>query len=586
MNRNRIIGMISLLFIIATPAYAEKSQSDGSNKMEIKQYLQKPSKPRLVLQITVDQLRGDLPMRYYDRLGKNGFRYLLDQGTVYVDAHHEHANTETIVGHATLATGAQPAIHGMIGNIWFDRESGNTVYNIEDGRYRLLTKGADVDDKTEIDPTQRVARSEGRSPSNIIVSTLSDELAINTAGQAKVFAVSVKDRGAVSMAGHAGKAFWFSKASGEFVTSTYYYKQYPGWVTQWNEKKLALSYAGKSWDLLHNQSDYLFGDADDKPWESDIAGFGRTFPHAYGKADSKYLTTLLTLSPAGDDMTLDFAKMLITNENLGKDDIPDYLSISFSSTDYVGHLFGNSSLESEDNILRLDQTLADLFSYIDKQVGLENTLIVLSADHGGPEVPGYLAELGIEASYVDPKKWDKQPAMMALKKKFGIGKELIKVYNHPYIYLNQEVIRKNKLDPVAVERAVAAELENFPDVAAAIPSSALREGRLLDTPINRAVINNFNPGRSGDIYLIFKPHSFINDFDGMHVAATHGMPWNYDTYVPIIFAGYTVPTQRVYRQVHTVDVARTLAALLQIKPPSGSTGRILEEVMMQPGQGR
>ena len=180
------------------------------------------AKPRLILQITVDALRGDLPKRYAHMLGKGGFRYLMDQGIEYTNAHYQHANTETIVGHASLATGSVPAAHGMVGNVWFDREKGRLAYNIEDARYHLLTAGADVDKQTEIDPTQKAAKVDGRSPAAILSSTFSDELAVNYNGKSKIFAVSVKDRGAVSMAGHAGKAFWFSKSSGEFVTSTYY----------------------------------------------------------------------------------------------------------------------------------------------------------------------------------------------------------------------------------------------------------------------------------------------------------------------------------------------------------------------------
>lgn len=537
--------------------------------------------PRLVLQITVDALRGDLPSRYYDRLGEDGFRYLLDKGTVYVNGHHAHANTETVVGHATLATGAHPAVHGMIGNIWYDRTKGRTVYNIEDDNYTLLSAGGGVDQDTEIDSTQKAAKSDGRSPSTILVTTLGDELAINTAGNAKVFGVSIKDRGAVTMAGHAGKAFWFSKASGEFVTSSYYYQSYPDWVIEWNKEKLVSSYAGKTWNLLHNQDTYLFGNADDRPWETDLAGFGRTFPHSFGPADGKYFTTLLTLSPAGDELTLAFTKALIANEKLGADDIPDYLGVSFSSTDYVGHIFGPSSLESEDNILQLDRTLADLFAFIDKTIGLSNTLIVLSADHGSPDVPGYLNEIGVQAGYVEPKSWDKQPALTALKKQFGIDKELIVGYDHPYVYLNREVIKEHGLDLRQVEQAVAHELLRFEGISQAISSSALRESNLPDTPLNQAILNNFNPGRSGDIYLVFEPNWFIRDFDGLEVAATHGSPWRYDTFVPIAFGGMEIPAQHIMRKVHTVDIAATLAAYLGVKPPSGSAGMILEEVFAE-----
>ncbi len=195
--------------------------------------------PKLILQITVDALRGDLPGRFNHVLGDGGFRYLMQDGIHYTNAHYQHANNETIVGHVSLATGTVPAAHGMVANVWFDRELNRLAYNIEDSSYHLLTAGADVDRKTEIDPTQRAARVDGRSPNNILTSTLSDEMAIHFAGRSKIFGVSVKDRGAVSLAGHAGKAFWFSKAGGEFVTSNYYYEQYPDWVNAWNARNPA-----------------------------------------------------------------------------------------------------------------------------------------------------------------------------------------------------------------------------------------------------------------------------------------------------------------------------------------------------------
>jgi predicted AlkP superfamily pyrophosphatase or phosphodiesterase len=538
--------------------------------------------PKLVLQITVDALRGDLPSRFDNVLGDGGFRYLMQDGIHYTNAHYQHANTETIVGHVSLATGTVPAAHGMVANVWYDRELNRLVYNIEDSDYGLLTAGADVDQQTEIDPTQKAAKVDGRSPNNILTSTLSDEMAIHFGGRSKIFAVSVKDRGAVSLAGHAGKAFWFSKASGEFVTSNYYYDKYPDWVIEWNARKPASSYSGKSWELMHSSSKYLFGDADDRAWEADFAGFGRVFPHAYGEADDKYFTTKLTLSPAGDELTLGFAKQLMEEEQLGQDDVPDYLAISFSSTDYVGHIFGASSLESEDNIARLDRTLAELFAYVDEKVGLENTLIVLSADHGQPEAPGYLHELGIDkAHYFDTDALDKAPAIAALKKQFGIGEELIEEYFHPYIYLNRELIREKGLDQAAVENAVAAELKKFKGVADAVSSSALRTASLPDTLLMRTILRNFHPKRSGDIFLVLEPDVFINDFDGLVVASTHGSPWRYDTYVPVIFAGAGLPAAKLSRAVTPYDIAPTLASYLGMKPPSGAIGNPLSEVLSE-----
>lgn len=534
--------------------------------------------PRLIVQITVDQLRGDLPTRYRDRLGEGGFRYLLENGIHYANAHYQHATTETIVGHATLATGAHPAAHGMVANVWYDRELGRLVYNIEDSRYKLLTAGADVDSSTEIDPTQKKARSEGRSPAAILVSTFSDELAILTAGRAKVFAVSVKDRGAVSMAGHAGKAYWFSKASGEFVTSTYYQEQYPEWVETWNAQRHTDRYAGKSWELLHDQESYLFGNADDQEWETALPGFGRTFPHAWGAKDGKYYTTLLTISPAADELTLDFALELLENEELGADDIPDFLGISFSATDYVGHLFGPSSLEAEDNLLRLDRTLARLFKALDDKVGLENTLVVLSADHGAPEAPGSLTALGIETAYVKPGTWDKAPAIEALKRRFGVGESLIEAYYQPYVYLNRKIIAELGLDQAKVERAVADELMKLDGVALALSSEALRDGAYPEMPLVRKVLNNFNPKRSGDIFIVFEPQRFVADFDGLTVASAHGSPWSYDTFVPIFVAGAGVAPSKVLRRVAPNDIAPTLSAIVGAKPPSGSAGDLLIEV--------
>ena len=535
--------------------------------------------PKLILQITVDQLRGDLPERFMKHMGEGGFRYLKEQGIWYANAHFGHANTETIVGHASLATGADPSTHGMIGNVWLDRKTAKLTYNIEDPGHHILTAGADVDKSTEIDPTQKIASTDGRSPSAILVSTFSDELSLHTAGKAKIYGVSVKDRGAVSMAGHAGKAFWFSKQSAEFVTSSYYYKAYPEWVEAWNNKKLPQAFAGTSWELMNEPSTYTFGDADDCDWETNFPGYGRVFPHPYGKADGKYFTTFLTLSPAGDELTLDFAKTLLDAEQLGQDEVTDYLSVSFSSTDYVGHLFGPSSLEMEDNLLRLDRTLADLFAHIEKRVGLKNTLIVLSADHGGPEAPGYLNAHGIEARYVSPEKWDQSPAIKTIKEQFGIGKEIIQAYHHPYVYLDRDAIREKSLDQAEVEKAIAAELMKFDGVALAISSAALREGNLPDTPLINSVLRNYNPNRSGDIFVVHQAHCFINDFDGLKVACTHGSPWSYDTFVPVIFAGGTLKAQRIYRSIEPLGIAPTLSAIVGAKAPSGSRAAPLAEVM-------
>ncbi len=539
--------------------------------------------PRLVLQITVDQLRGDLVSRYGAGMGKGGFHYLLEHGVVFTDAHHRHANTETVVGHTTLATGTDPAVHGMISNVWIDRKSGATVYNVQDADYPLIgDKGGDKDKKGEIDPTQRAATTKGRSPRAILTTTIGDEIRLHYGPKAKVFSVSVKDRAAIAMGGHTGQAYWFSKGQGRFVTSTYYRKDYPQWVKDWNASGKVGRYAGGEWKLMLAPRFYLFANRDDQPWEMNLPGWGRTFPHHYGPANGKFYGGLLTMSPAGDELTADFAETLIENEGLGQDDIPDYLSISFSSTDYVEHVFGPSSLEAEDNLKRLDRTLASLLQYIDQKVGLKRTLIVLAADHGSTEAVGYMKSLGIDAGEFDFKKVSAQPSLAKLRKRFHLKQgELIQGFIKPYVYLNRQAIAKAGLKLGEVEQAVAEALQKAPGVAYAVTADALNRGALPDNPVMRAVIANYNPQRSGDIYLVFQPHWYVADFDGMHVTSVHGSPWSYDTYVPLIFAGYGLKPARVYRRVETVDVAPTIAELVDSKPPSGAVGVPLLEVFQQ-----
>ncbi len=529
--------------------------------------------PKLVLQITVDQLRGDLPMRFKDRLGKGGFRYLLENGTHYKNAHYQHANTETAVGHATLATGADPSRHGIIANDWIDQKTGKSVYNTEDDRHHI------IDSKPK--------PHEGVSPRNLLCTTIGDELVVDNAGQSRVFSVSVKDRGAILPGGHVGKAFWFSKSSGKFVTSTYYYKDYPEWVKQWNAAKPADRYKGKTWDLLHDRSSYVARDIDDRPFEAAFAELGRTFPHALGDGSAKYFYLVLTLTPIGDELTLNFAKTLIENEKVGQGNATDYLAISFSSTDYIGHLFGPSSLETEDNILRLDRLLAELFQYLDKKIGLDNTLIVLSGDHGAPEAPEYMAEHGMETGRF-PLDWFKKgsPLSDALKKRFGRD-DLIALHSHPYLYLNLDAIEDAKLDIEEVERFVAVEMMKVDGIAYAMTRSDLLAGRITESPIQNQIRRSFHPVRSGNIHMVPEHYWFLHSTEEAEkmgiekIAAIHGSPWKYDTYVPIFFAGNGVSPQTISRLVGPQDIAATIAAYLEIKPPSGSVGVPLVEVLKE-----
>jgi predicted AlkP superfamily pyrophosphatase or phosphodiesterase len=550
--------MVLAMFVIWGLAFA-----DAQGESEVK----------LVLQITVDGLRGDLLERYGDGLGEGGFRYLLKNGTVYTNAHYQHANTETIVGHATLATGAFPSQHGMTGNVWFDRETGELSYNIEDAEHPLIPTREDEIKGEQVDPSQKVSRTQGRSPASILAATFSDVLSAYYGGRSKIFGVSAKDRGAVSMAGHVGKAFWYSTNNGDFITSTYYYEDYPEWVSKWNEQRKADEYAGKSWELLNESSRYLLAAQDDREYEVDLRGYGRVFPHQYGDTSNPLFYTLLVVSPAGDKLTLDFSKELITNEKLGQDKIPDYMGISFSGVDAVNHFFGPSSLENEDIVVQLDRTLADLFKFIDKNVGLKNTLIVLSADHGMAEMPEYMTELGFEAGRLYPDDVVRI-ANETGQEKFGID-GISRFFFRPYMYLDDSKISAANLERDEVLKTIAASLTDTKGIALAVPRSGLSP--LEETPILAQIQRNFHPSRSGDIYVVQDPYWFM--FDKGPIAAMHGSPWRYDTYVPIIFTGPSIRQQKVHRLVHPVDVAPTLSALLGITPPSSSQGSPLEEVL-------
>lgn len=529
-------------------------------------------KIQLVLQITVDQLRGDFVERFGDRFGKDGFRYFLDDGAYYANAHYTHANTETAPGHATLATGATPSRHGIVANDWIDVNTGAFVYNTEDARHRILGEDS--------------GPHAGVSPRNLKSSTFGDELVMFNAGRSRVFSVSIKDRGAILPGGHAGKAFWFSRRQGTFVTSTYYYDEYPAWVADWQSKRLANEYKGQEWELVLEPSGYVAHNIDDRPYEVAFDGLGRTFPHELGSGQSKYFYTKLSVTPMGDELTLKFAKALIEAEELGQRDEVDYLQISFSSPDYAGHLFGASSLEYEDAVLRLDGVLEELFRHVNKQVGLYRTLIVLSADHGGVEAPEYAAATGLETGRF-PLDWFRSgnPLAEQLTERFGRD-DLIAAHSHPYLYLNRAAIEDAQLDRTEVERFVAAELTRLPGIRLALGRSDIVAGSRSSMPIPAMIERGFDPARSGDVHLVQDQYWFLHSSDepekmGIEssLAAIHGSPWRYDSFVPILFAGPGITRRTVNRRVGPQDIAPTLSAWFGVKPPSGSVGEPLVEVL-------
>ncbi|MCB9471577.1 MAG: alkaline phosphatase family protein [Candidatus Obscuribacterales bacterium] len=577
-NRFRFLiaaALVSTLVsaLVAPPAVF--AEGDGNKKIAgtAKQARTIPcSKVKLVLQITIDQLRGDLPLRFRSRFGEGGFRYLLDNGAYFANAHYKHADTETAPGHATLVTGATPAQHGIISSEWWDPEKKKIVYAVEDENYPLL--GENLESTAGSSTT-----IEGRAPTNLQSTTIGDEIFIASEKQARVFGVSGKDRGAVLPAGRAGKAFWLS--SGKMVTSSYYYKKPPQWVTTWNDRKLADSYKDKNWELLNNRETYWRKDLDKRPYEGGFEHLKKEMPKSFATEKSKHFYKGLMHSYVNDELVLDFAKHLISDRQLGKRESVDYLSISFSSIDYVGHTWGIESLESEDTLLRVDRNLADLFKHVDSTVGLENTMIVLSADHGVAEIAEYMQGLGFPSKVIDSRALVKH-IRDSLKKRFSTDKDLVAHFLYPYIYLNEAVLSDLKLDMEEVEEETAKAAMAFPGITYAVGEAAIKEGELPTDNANTIyarIINNYHPKRSGHVHLVADQYKMLVHWEWNGKPGMHGTVWSYDSFVPVVFTGPGIKARRIVRRVGPHDIAPTIAAYLGIKPPSGAVGDPLVEVV-------
>lgn len=513
--------------------------------------------PKLVLLVIVDQMRGDLLASFESRFGSGGFRRILSGGRHYAHARFEHAATFTAAGHAAVVTGADAAGHGLPGNDWLDRETGEIVYCIEDPEHRIVGS-----------PSTGV----GVSPRLLDCTTIADEL-IRSSERAsrlsRAFAVSIKDRGAVIPAGHRGKAFWYDRSSGRFVSSSYHYPSgLPKWAVRWNAMQHADRYRGVSWKLLRERETYIAGNADDRPWEAPRSGLGRTFPHtldADGASDTTFYARL-PVTPFGDRLTLDFTLALLEAERIGKGVATDFLSVSFSATDYIGHEFGPDSLEYEDQILRLDACIADLLARIDETVGLDETLVVLTADHGVASAPEYLVAQGVASRRVGPADY-KEALESFLRVRFGADEPLVGPLRNVNLYLDPDAIRRASLDAADVERAAAAFLEHFPGIEAAFARADLLAGRGPQSRLRERVERSFHPKRSGNVVLVQRPDVFLYHRTDAH-AAMHGSPYAYDAHVPLVFRGPGIRPGVSYETVDVARIAPTIAASVGIPAPS------------------
>ncbi len=524
------------------------------------------AQPKLVVFVTIDQLRGDMPLRFRERFGDGGFRYLMDKGVIYTNAHFQHSTTFTAVGHATLATGGNAGQHGLAGNDWHDSATGERIYCVQDPDNPLIGK-----EKSEKD------KHKGTSPRNLTSTTIGDELVLASGGRSRVFSVSIKDRGAILPGGHLGKAFWYSSGTGKFVTSTYYYDDYPAWVSTWNAADHAGKLQTETWNLKQPRESYVYRDNDDRPAEKGYKHLQRTFPHALGNQDKASFYKALRFTPMGDMVTLDFVKELMKNEKLGQGAATDMLAVSFSATDYLGHAYGPNSLEAEDNLMWLDATLADLFSYIDANVGLDQTMIVLSSDHGIDAIAEFVSSKGLAAGRHYPEKF--MGAVNAgLQKRFGTAENLVVAFWNPSLYLDLGAVAKLGLDTAEVEQALAEEIVLVPGFEVAVTRTNLLAGNVPDNPIMSKLQGAFHPKRSGNVLIVQDQRWYLYP-NPEQFAAMHGSPYSYDTYVPIMFAGPGIDHQVVNRLVYPEDIAATVTSYLGIKPPTGSVGTALVEVL-------
>jgi predicted AlkP superfamily pyrophosphatase or phosphodiesterase len=524
--------------------------------------------PKLVVVLVVDGLPNEQVQRYRDQFGQGGLRRMLDQGAAFGNAHQAHGVTVTAIGHSAVLTGAYPYVHGIIGNNWIDPATKKSVYCTEDSNYTY------IDEETQ--------SSDGTSPARLKVNTLGDELRYATGSRSKVVAISGKDRGAILLAGKTGTAYMYMDKTGNFASSTYYMKNHPEWVRKYQAAKPQDRYYGKTWAPLLAEAAYA-GDASED-LNAPKPGSHNRLPFAYysesGEIDAGYYNLLKT-GPYLDQLTLDFARAAVEGENLGRNPagVPDLLGISLSAHDYVNHAFGPESKMSHDHLQRLDRMVADFFNYLDKRIGMDNVLVVLTADHGFPNTPEFAKTQNIDAQRLDGAK------LMAaldqhLSEKFG-GVKLLLAYSLPNIHLDYAQIDKLGVKRTDVENAAAGFLLAQNGIADAFTRTQFESGAVQGTHIATLMRRAWNRESSGDLMVITKPFWYFGSGSGSS-GTSHGSPYAYDTNVPLMIMGKRWIKPGYYGQyAEVVDIAPTLANLLRVRPPAGSEGRVLLESLVQ-----
>ncbi|HEY9177583.1 MAG TPA: alkaline phosphatase PafA [Flavipsychrobacter sp.] len=515
------------------------------------------SRPKLVVGIVVDQMRWDFLYKFYERYGETGLKRMMSDGFNCQNTMINYLPSFTGPGHATIYTGTVPAVHGIAANDWMDSKTGQFVYCAEDRT--VQTVGG--------------SRKAGlMSPANMYTTTITDELKIATQQKAKVYGIGIKDRGSILPAGHsADGAFWFDDSTGNFITSSHYMQQLPGWMERFNSRRWADTFMNSSWGLLYPGGTYTNSTTDDAEWEGRFPGEAApVFPHKTPVYKNRGYYGIRYM-PAGNTITFKAARACIKGAQLGTDNITDFLCLTFSTPDYAGHNYGPDAMEMEDMYLRFDKELGAFFAYLDKQVGKGSYTVFLTADHGAAHNAGYMRRMKIPAGSETQAEATGR-LNEYLKEKTGKDSLVAALYNYQ-VYFNtkmmanvdNETVKKLVIDWLYQQEGVAfvADVEDMDD--AVVPE-----------PIKTMIVNGYNRERSGSIQVVMKPGWYSGHGK---TGTTHGS-WNpYDTHIPLLWYGAGIKKGQTHRTVHMTDIAPTLAALLRIQMPNGCIGNVITELV-------
>lgn len=513
-------------------------------------------RPKLVVGVVVDQMRPDYLYRFADRFCKNGFLKLMQNGNVCDNTFINYLPSYTAPGHACIYTGSVPSLHGIASNDWVERVSQKRNYCVQD------------DNVNQVGGTAKAGRM---SPKNLWATTITDELRLATNFQSKVVSVSVKDRGAILPGGHTSNAsYWLDDSNGVFMTSTFYMKELPHWVVDFNSKNISRKLMNQEWNTLYPVETYTLSTADDNAYETKLKGETNTaFPHK----TSTMPTNDIKKTAYGNDVVFEFAKEALIRENLGKGKETDFLAISFSSTDYVGHYFGPNSIELEDTYLRLDKNLEQLLALLNEEIGEGNYTLFLTADHGVAHNPQFLIDNKIPAGFLFASTI-KDELNNKLETKLGSKKIIKNVYDN-YIWLDDSTIYANKLDKEKVIQMILEELQYKDEIQYAMDMKNL-QNFTVPQKIKEMATNGFVAKRSGDILLLLNP-GWLDAYS--KTGSTHGT-WNpYDTHIPLLWYGWGIQTGHTTKEVYMTDIAATLATLLHIQMPNACIGKTIQDVL-------